>query len=167
MGRCVGLLKDQLDHNNTTLVIAALGALGEAGRYGMLPGDGVKEVLEKMFYICKNGKENKLQEAGVTALSHIALGSMRYGFDELMSSGGSDAMNDDKSIRQQVIDFFFTLSPMFGKAIEVQFTIGEAITVCAAGWSALPMSKYMDIADVGKGLVEKCAGRTGIYLTGT
>jgi hypothetical protein len=85
LSQCVCLLASQLDHNNSTLVSAALCSLGEAGRYSLLPmGEGdetwksVKTILEKIFNIAKNGKENKLQEAAVTALSHIALGSMRF-----------------------------------------------------------------------------------------
>jgi proteasome component ECM29 len=70
----------------------------------------------------------KVEEAAITALGHIALGS--------------------PDISSKVQDFFYSLPPILSKHVEVNFTVGEALCTLSGGWSCSLMEEYRDIADV-------------------
>lgn len=131
-------IADQLDHNSALIINGACVALAEAGRYAPLPlitqkeakkWNSVDAVIDKLTDLIKNSKEVKIQEAAITTLGHIALGSGVEVFDK-------------------VVAFFFTLPPIFTKQVEIHFTLGEALCACAGGFESTEMEKYLDISDV-------------------
>lgn len=48
---------------------------------------------------------------------------------------------------EKVLSLFYELSATL-KQVEVNFTIGEAITFIAGGWKSAAMETYLDIADI-------------------
>ncbi|KAJ3397973.1 hypothetical protein HDU92_000075 [Lobulomyces angularis] len=148
----ISLISKNLDHKSSIIVVATCNSLAEIGRYTLLPMQeklgndnegkvaekmylGVKDILEKLFFLVKNSKEVKVQEAAIYSLGHIAIGS-------------SFVADSDLKLQREVLDFFFTLAPLFSKQVEIHFSIGEALCTLSGGLLSTQMSSYLDISDV-------------------
>ncbi|KAJ3113217.1 hypothetical protein HDU96_003651, partial [Phlyctochytrium bullatum] len=155
--RSIATMFEALSSSSSTMVLGGCVALMEVGRYGVLLPEktpdamdvddltksekaetkegtetaeltSVDQIVKKLKEFGTQVKDLKLQETAVTALGHIGVGSL--------------------SLKKQIIDFLFTLPPLLGKHIEVNFTVGEAVCASAFGFESLHLDEFLDIADV-------------------
>ncbi|KAJ3067659.1 hypothetical protein HDU98_009138, partial [Podochytrium sp. JEL0797] len=155
--KVVAVIAEELDSTSSLHIQGACIALAEVARYGELPVivgeesvvvpmevDGVAKpveleaagvqkwtrvvILKRLMEIGKSTKETKLQEAAISALGQIALGT--------------------PDVSATILDFFYTLPSILSKHVEVNFTVGDALCAAAGGFEATCMQEYLDIADV-------------------
>ncbi|KAJ3286443.1 hypothetical protein HDU79_006472 [Rhizoclosmatium sp. JEL0117] len=155
--KIVAIVAEELDSTSSLHVQGACVSLAEIARYGELPlligedtavtpmeVDGAPKpavlvpaspekwtrvaLLKKLIELGKSTKDTKLQEAAISALGQIALGT--------------------PEVSTQVLDFFYTLPSILSKHVEVNFTVGDALCALAGGFKATNMEEYLDIADV-------------------
>ncbi|RIB22041.1 proteasome stabiliser-domain-containing protein [Gigaspora rosea] len=144
LSEIIEIISENLDSTKNSSVINASKALGEICRYtsrlfenyekgkGKIDdsssyNDKLTKIVEKLIGLAKTTKEVKTQETAITALGHIALGNSEY--------------------TEKVLSLFYDLSSSLNKQVEVNFTIGEAITCVTTGWESLALNQYLDIAD--------------------
>ncbi|CAJ0940188.1 unnamed protein product [Ranitomeya imitator] len=106
--------------NGSPLSIAAITALGEIGRNGALPipdeGSGLtkKQLVESLLARIPSGKEtNKAKERAIRTLGYFPVGDGNFSHQKKLLEG--------------------LMQSVEAKQIELQFTIGEAITNAAVG----------------------------------
>ncbi|XP_023609055.1 proteasome-associated protein ECM29 homolog isoform X5 [Myotis lucifugus] len=144
-----------LDSTSPLLAIAACTALGEIGRNGPLPipseGSGFtkQHLVESLLNRIPSSKEtNKMKERAIQTLGYFPVGDGDFPHQKLLLQGLMDSVE--------------------AKQIELQFTIGEAITSAAIGTSSVaardawlvteeeyspPAELSQDVASKGLGLV--------------
>uniref|UniRef100_A0A287A3L2 Proteasome adapter and scaffold protein ECM29 n=1 Tax=Sus scrofa TaxID=9823 RepID=A0A287A3L2_PIG len=144
-----------LDSTSPLLAIAACTALGEIGRNGPLPipseGSGFTKLhlVESLLNRIPSSKEtNKMKERAIQTLGYFPVGDGDFPHQKLLLQGLMDSVE--------------------AKQIELQFTIGEAITSAAIGTSSVaardawlvteeeytpPAELSQDVASKGLGLV--------------
>uniref|UniRef100_F6S581 Proteasome adapter and scaffold protein ECM29 n=1 Tax=Equus caballus TaxID=9796 RepID=F6S581_HORSE len=113
-----------LDSTSPLLAIAACTALGEIGRNGPLPipseGSGFTKLhlVESLLNRIPSSKEtNKMKERAIQTLGYFPVGDGDFPHQKLLLQGLMDSVE--------------------AKQIELQFTIGEAITSAAIGTSSV------------------------------
>uniref|UniRef100_A0A2K5PCH0 Proteasome adapter and scaffold protein ECM29 n=1 Tax=Cebus imitator TaxID=2715852 RepID=A0A2K5PCH0_CEBIM len=113
-----------LDSTSPLLAIAACTALGEIGRNGLLPipseGSGFTKLhlVESLLNRIPSSKEtNKMKERAIQTLGYFPVGDGDFPHQKLLLQGLMDSVE--------------------AKQIELQFTIGEAITSAAIGTSSV------------------------------
>ncbi|ELK24585.1 Proteasome-associated protein ECM29 like protein [Myotis davidii] len=113
-----------LDSTSPLLAIAACTALGEIGRNGPLPipseGSGFtkQHLVESLLNRIPSSKEtNKMKERAIQTLGYFPVGDGDFPHQKLLLQGLMDSVE--------------------AKQIELQFTIGEAITSAAIGTSSV------------------------------
>ncbi|XP_066460523.1 proteasome adapter and scaffold protein ECM29 isoform X2 [Eleutherodactylus coqui] len=116
---CVETIGTLLD-NGSPLSIAAVIALGEIGRNGALPipdeGPGLtkKQLVENLLARIPSGKEtNKAKERAIRTLGYFPVGDGAFSHQKMLLQGLMESVE--------------------AKQIELQFTIGEAITNASVG----------------------------------
>ncbi|XP_056374752.1 proteasome adapter and scaffold protein ECM29 [Hyla sarda] len=117
---CVETIGTLLDNNSSPLSIAAITALGEIGRNGALtiPDDGSgftkKQLVENLLARIPSGKEtNKAKERAIRTLGYFPVGDDKFSHQKMLLQGLMESVE--------------------AKQIELQFTVGEAITNAAVG----------------------------------
>ncbi|KAJ3409587.1 hypothetical protein HDV05_004331 [Chytridiales sp. JEL 0842] len=155
--RAVSTIAEELESNSSLHVQGACIALGEIGRYGVLPATAsssamdvdpastpstpsaasatadlpakwhLDKIIKKLIELGKVTKDTKVQEAAILALGHISVGT--------------------PAVVSTVVDFYFSLPTIVSKHVEVNFTIGEALCATSAGWNSTSMIDYLDISD--------------------
>ncbi|TPX72617.1 hypothetical protein CcCBS67573_g05715 [Chytriomyces confervae] len=146
--KVVAIIAEDLDATSTISIQGACFAISELARYGELPvaeaamaveGASAPEaastekwtrdaILKKLMEFGKTTKDTKVEEAAITALGNVAVGT--------------------PAVSEKVLDFFYTLPAILSKHVEVNFTVGDAISAVAGGFKATCMEEYLDIADV-------------------
>lgn len=116
-----------LDSKQNMSVSGACIALGEIGRYGVVPSQDVRTVVLKVIETAKDTKDIKTQEHAIASLGHIGVG------------------NPDQV--PEILAFLYDFGPKQTKQTEVNFTIGEAIACIGAGWQCSVMDVFADVAD--------------------
>uniref|UniRef100_A0A8C0EF75 Ecm29 proteasome adaptor and scaffold n=1 Tax=Bubo bubo TaxID=30461 RepID=A0A8C0EF75_BUBBB len=113
-----------LDSTSPFLVVAACTALGEIGRNGPLPipseGTGFTklQLVESLLARIPSSKEtNKMKERAIQTLGYFPVGDEDFPHQKLLLQGLMDSVE--------------------AKQIELQFTVGEAITSAAIGTSSV------------------------------
>ncbi|XP_030327058.1 proteasome adapter and scaffold protein ECM29 isoform X4 [Strigops habroptila] len=113
-----------LDSTSPFLVVAACTALGEIGRNGPLPipseGPGFTklQLVESLLARIPSSKEtNKMKERAIQTLGYFPVGDADFPHQKLLVQGLMDSVE--------------------AKQIELQFTVGEAITSAAVGTSSV------------------------------
>uniref|UniRef100_A0A8C6ZQU5 Ecm29 proteasome adaptor and scaffold n=1 Tax=Nothoprocta perdicaria TaxID=30464 RepID=A0A8C6ZQU5_NOTPE len=113
-----------LDSTSPFLVMAACTALGEIGRNGPLPipseGAGFTklQLVESLLARIPSSKEtNKMKERAIQTLGYFPVGDQDFPHQKLLLQGLMDSVE--------------------AKQIELQFTVGEAITSAAVGTSSV------------------------------
>ncbi|XP_053887475.1 proteasome adapter and scaffold protein ECM29 isoform X2 [Malaclemys terrapin pileata] len=113
-----------LDSTSPLLAVAACTALGEIGRNGPLPipneGTGFTKLhlVESLLTRIPSGKEtNKMKERAIQTLGYFPVGDGDFPHQKLLLQGLMDSVE--------------------AKQIELQFTVGEAITSAAIGTSSV------------------------------
>ncbi|KAM4640361.1 proteasome adapter and scaffold protein ECM29 isoform 6-T6 [Amazona ochrocephala] len=113
-----------LDSTSPFLVVAACTALGEIGRNGPLPipseGPGFTklQLVESLLARIPSSKEtNKMKERAIQTLGYFPVGDEDFPHQKLLLQGLMDSVE--------------------AKQIELQFTVGEAITSAAVGTSSV------------------------------
>ncbi|XP_070598537.1 proteasome adapter and scaffold protein ECM29 isoform X1 [Erythrolamprus reginae] len=113
-----------LDSTSPLLAIAACTALGEIGRNAPLPipneGSGFTKLhlVESLLARIPSGKEtNKMKERAIQTLGYFPVGDGDFPHQKLLLQGLMDSVE--------------------AKQIELQFTVGEAITSAAIGTSSV------------------------------
>jgi len=113
-----------LDSTSPLLAIAACTALGEIGRNGPLPipseGSGFTKshLVESLLNRIPSSKEtNKMKERAIQTLGYFPVGDGDFPHQKLLLQGLMDSVE--------------------AKQIELQFTIGEALTSAAVGTSSV------------------------------
>ncbi|XP_072010829.1 proteasome adapter and scaffold protein ECM29 isoform X2 [Engystomops pustulosus] len=139
---CVETIGTLLD-NGSPLSVAAITALGEIGRNGALPipdeGSGFtkKQLVENLLARIPSGKEtNKAKERAIRTLGYFPVGDCSFSHQKMLLQGLMESVE--------------------AKQIELQFTIGEAITNAAVGTKStaardvwiVPEEDYRPCADV-------------------
>ncbi|KAE8632216.1 hypothetical protein XENTR_v10001477 [Xenopus tropicalis] len=109
-----------LDNTSPQLAIAAITALGEIGRNGSLPipdegpGFAKKTLVENLLARIPSGKEtNKAKERAIRTLGYFPVGDGNFPYQKMLLEGLMESVE--------------------AKQIELQFTVGEAITNAAVG----------------------------------
>nr|DBA28234.1 TPA: hypothetical protein GDO54_008627 [Pyxicephalus adspersus] len=117
---CVETIGMFLDNSSPLLSIASATALGEIGRNGSLPipdeGPGFtkKHLVENLLGRITSGKEtNKAKERAIKTLGYFPVGDGSFPHQKMLLQGLMESVE--------------------AKQIELQFTIGEAITNAAVG----------------------------------
>uniref|UniRef100_A0A3B5M217 Uncharacterized protein n=1 Tax=Xiphophorus couchianus TaxID=32473 RepID=A0A3B5M217_9TELE len=112
-----------LDSGSAMLAVAACTALGEIGRNGTLlipaEGDGFTKlsVTENLLARITSGKESvKMKERSITTLGYLPVGDSDFPHQKKLLQGLMDSVE--------------------AKQVELQFTVGEAITSAAIGTSS-------------------------------
>uniref|UniRef100_A0A8L0DT77 Ecm29 proteasome adaptor and scaffold n=1 Tax=Oncorhynchus mykiss TaxID=8022 RepID=A0A8L0DT77_ONCMY len=112
-----------LDSGSPLLAVAACTALGEIGRNGPLlipsEGEGFTKlaVVEKMLARIPSGKETlKMKERAIQTLGYLPVGDGDFAHQKKLLQGLMDSVE--------------------AKQVELQFTVGEAITSAAIGTSS-------------------------------
>ncbi|KAF9207217.1 hypothetical protein BGZ49_000941 [Haplosporangium sp. Z 27] len=123
----VGEIVLDLDSKQNMFVSGACIAIGEIGRYGVIPSKDASSDVKKLIETAKTTKDIKTQEHAITALGHVAVG--------------------DPSQAQEVLTFLYDFGPKQTKQSDVNFTIGEAIACIGAGWQCSVMDVFADVAD--------------------
>ncbi|KAF9112407.1 hypothetical protein BGX27_003449 [Mortierella sp. AM989] len=116
-----------LDSKQNMFMSGACVALGEIGRYGVIPSKDPTKDVKQLMETVKATKDIKTQEHAIAALGHVAVG--------------------DPSQAQDVLAFLYDFGPKQTKQSEVNFTIGEAIACIGAGWKCSVMDVFADVAD--------------------
>ncbi|KAJ3148226.1 hypothetical protein HDU89_004822 [Geranomyces variabilis] len=132
LAKSVDVVVAGLDAMSPLEVLGALDALSEAGRYAPLPlasDEARKAVVDKLIFIAKNNKDSKIQEEAIATLGQLAHG-------------------DHENLGKPVLDFFYSLAPVYSKHVEIQMGIGEAIAAAAFGFRASHMEEHLDIASL-------------------
>uniref|UniRef100_A0A8C5TP39 Ecm29 proteasome adaptor and scaffold n=1 Tax=Malurus cyaneus samueli TaxID=2593467 RepID=A0A8C5TP39_9PASS len=113
-----------LDSTSPFLVVGACTALGEIGRNGPLPipneGTGFTklQLVENLLARIPSSKEtNKMKERAIQTLGYFPVGDEDFPHQKLLLQGLMDSVE--------------------AKQIELQFTVGEAITSAAVGTSSV------------------------------
>ncbi|XP_066037538.1 proteasome adapter and scaffold protein ECM29 isoform X3 [Chamaea fasciata] len=113
-----------LDSTSPFLVVGACMALGEIGRNGPLPipneGTGFTklQLVENLLARIPSSKEtNKMKERAIQTLGYLPVGDEDFPHQKLLLQGLMDSVET--------------------KQIELQFTVGEAITSAAVGTSSV------------------------------
>ncbi|TRZ18499.1 hypothetical protein HGM15179_008603 [Zosterops borbonicus] len=113
-----------LDSTSPFLVVGACMALGEIGRNGPLPipneGTGFTklQLVENLLARIPSSKEtNKMKERAIQTLGYLPVGDEDFPHQKLLLQGLMDSVE--------------------AKQIELQFTVGEAITSAAVGTSSV------------------------------
>ncbi|XP_066469723.1 proteasome adapter and scaffold protein ECM29 isoform X2 [Tiliqua scincoides] len=113
-----------LDSTSPLLAVAACTALGEIGRNAALPipneGSGFTKLhlVESLLARIPSGKEtNKMKERAIQTLGYFPVGDGDFPHQKLLLQGLMDSVE--------------------AKQIELQFTVGEAITSAAIGTSSV------------------------------
>ncbi|XP_054842294.1 proteasome adapter and scaffold protein ECM29 isoform X2 [Eublepharis macularius] len=119
-----GAIGSFLDSTSPLLAIAACTALGEIGRNAPLPipndGTGFTKLhlVESLLARIPSGKEtNKMKERAIQTLGYFPVGDGDFPHQKLLLQGLMDSVE--------------------AKQIELQFTVGEAITSAAIGTSSV------------------------------
>ncbi|KAF9363389.1 hypothetical protein BGX34_004264 [Mortierella sp. NVP85] len=120
------IVKD-LDSKQNMFVSGACIALGEIGRYGVVPSQDVRSIILKLIEAAKETKDIKTLEHAIASLGHIGVG------------------NSDQV--PEILSFLYDFGPKQTKQTEVNFTIGEAIACIGAGWRCSVMDVFADVAD--------------------
>ncbi|KAG8455024.1 hypothetical protein GDO86_001298 [Hymenochirus boettgeri] len=109
-----------LENASPLLVVAAITALGEIGRNGSLPIPdedlefSKKTLVENLLARIPSGKEtNKAKERAIRTLGYFPVGDGNFPYQKLLLQGLMESVE--------------------AKQIELQFTVGEAITNAAIG----------------------------------
>ncbi|GJJ74422.1 proteasome component ECM29 [Entomortierella parvispora] len=123
----VQLIVGDLDSKQNLFVSGACIALGEIGRYGVIPGPHPEKDIEKLIATARDTKDIKTQEYAIASLGHIGVGN--------------------PANAQEILKFFYDFGPKQTKQTEVNFTIGEAIACIGAGWQCTAMDVFADVAD--------------------
>jgi len=123
----VQLIVGDLDSKQNLFVSSACIALGETGRYGVIPSPHPEKDIEKLIATARDTKDIKTQEYAIASLGHIGVGN--------------------PSNAQEILKFFYDFGPKQTKQTEVNFTIGEAIACIGAGWQCTAMDVFADVAD--------------------
>ncbi|XP_063311357.1 proteasome adapter and scaffold protein ECM29 [Pelobates fuscus] len=117
---CVETIGSFLDNPSPQLSVAAIMALGEIGRNGVLPipddGSGFtkKQLVENLLARITSGKEiNKAKERAIRTLGFFTVGDGNFPYQRMLLQGLMESVE--------------------AKQIELQFTVGEAITNAAVG----------------------------------
>ncbi|XP_053321854.1 proteasome adapter and scaffold protein ECM29 [Spea bombifrons] len=117
---CVETIGLFLDNPSPLLSVAAITALGEIGRSGALPipdnGSGFtkKRLVENLLARIPSGKEtNKAKERAIRTLGYLPVGDGNFPHQKMLLQGLMESVE--------------------AKQIELQFTVGEAITNAAVG----------------------------------
>ncbi|KAM9313856.1 proteasome adapter and scaffold protein ECM29 [Pholidichthys leucotaenia] len=112
-----------LDSSSPLLAIAACTALGEIGRNGplLIPGEGEGftklSIVENLLARIPSGKESsKMKERAITTLGYLPVGDGEFPHQKKLLQGLMDSVE--------------------AKQVELQFTVGEAITNGAIGTSS-------------------------------
>ncbi|KAJ3022327.1 UNVERIFIED_CONTAM: hypothetical protein HDU68_009207, partial [Siphonaria sp. JEL0065] len=155
--KVVAIVAEELDSTSALHIQGACVSLTEIARYGELPVlageegagtpmevDGLPKpaaleaatvakwtraaILKKLIELGKSTKETKLQEAAISALGQIALGT--------------------PAVSEFILDFFYTLPSILSKHVEVNFTVGDALCAAAGGFRSTNLEEYLDISDV-------------------
>ncbi|KAM4595606.1 proteasome adapter and scaffold protein ECM29 isoform 2-T2 [Fundulus diaphanus] len=112
-----------LDSSSAMLAVAACTALGEIGRNGPLlipaEGDGFTKLsmVENLLARITSGKESmKMKERSITTLGYLSVGDTDFPHQKKLLQGLMDSVE--------------------AKQVELQFTVGEAITSAAIGTSS-------------------------------
>ncbi|KAM3938188.1 proteasome adapter and scaffold protein ECM29 isoform 2-T2 [Leptodactylus fuscus] len=120
---CVETIGTLLD-NGSPLSVAAITALGEIGRNGALPipdvGSGFtkKQLVENLLARIPSGKEtNKAKERAIRTLGYFPVGDGSFSHQKMLLQGLMESVE--------------------AKQIELQFTVGEAITNAAVGTQSM------------------------------
>ncbi|XP_063151047.1 proteasome adapter and scaffold protein ECM29 [Candoia aspera] len=123
-----------LDSTSPLLAIAACTALGEIGRNAPLPipseGSGFTKLhlVESLLARIPSGKEtNKMKERAIQTLGYFTVGDGDFPHQKLLLQGLMDSVE--------------------AKQIELQFTVGEAITSAAVGTSSVAARDAWMIAE--------------------
>ncbi|XP_064414526.1 proteasome adapter and scaffold protein ECM29 [Latimeria chalumnae] len=123
-----------LDSTAPLLSIAACTALGEIGRSGVLPipneGTGFTKLrlVEILLAKIPSGKEtNKMKERVIQTLGYLPVGDGDFPHQKTLLQGLMDSVE--------------------AKQIELQFTIGEAITSAAVGTSSVTAREAWTVAE--------------------
>ncbi|KAJ1549267.1 hypothetical protein HK405_006790 [Cladochytrium tenue] len=126
---------EDLGSSTQSFIENACLAIAEIGKYGHLPinlssaSSGPESstdlIIEKLKDGVKKTKDSKMQELFILTLGYISLG--------------------DPSKSEKILDYFFSLPPMFSKNVEAHFTIGEAVCATSFGWQAMFLSEFLDI----------------------
>jgi proteasome component ECM29 len=116
------------------LIMAACHALGEIGRYGALPRGtlagteiSAETIRDSLVLLAKSSPEVKAQEAAISALGHVSLGS--------------------PFLAEKTLEFFKTLPLVFSKNAEIQFHVGESLCAMLFGFESTHMGIYLDIPE--------------------
>ncbi|XP_040273233.1 proteasome adapter and scaffold protein ECM29 [Bufo bufo] len=130
---CVETIGTLLD-NGSPLSIAAITALGEIGRNGPLPipdegpGFNKKQLVENLLARIPSGKEtNKAKERAIRTLGYFPVGDGNFSHQKVLLQGLMESVE--------------------AKQIELQFTIGEAITNAAVGTKSTAARDVWIMAD--------------------
>ncbi|KAG0050379.1 hypothetical protein BGZ83_004844 [Gryganskiella cystojenkinii] len=123
----IRLIVEDLDSKQNLFVSGACIALGEIGRYGVIPSADPAKDIEKLIATAKDTKDIKTQEYAIAALGHIGVGNPVQA--------------------PEILKFFYDFGPKQTKQTEVNFTIGEAIACIGAGWQCTAMDVFADVAD--------------------
>ncbi|XP_041640941.1 proteasome adapter and scaffold protein ECM29 [Cheilinus undulatus] len=112
-----------LDNNSAMLAVAACTALGEIGRNGSLlipaEGEGFTKlsIVENLLARIPSGKEStKMKERSIQTLGYLPVGDGDFPHQKKLLQGLMDSVE--------------------AKQVELQFTVGEAITSAAVGTSS-------------------------------
>ncbi|XP_023274931.1 proteasome-associated protein ECM29 homolog [Seriola lalandi dorsalis] len=112
-----------LDSSSALLAVAACTALGEIGRNGTLlipaEGEGITKLstVENLLARIPSGKEStKMKERSIQTLGHLPVGDGDFPHQKKLLQGLMDSVE--------------------AKQVELQFTVGEAITSAAIGTSS-------------------------------
>ncbi|XP_053711143.1 proteasome adapter and scaffold protein ECM29-like [Synchiropus splendidus] len=112
-----------LDSSSALLAVAACTALGEIGRNGVLlipaDGDGFTKlsIVENLLARIPSGKENaKMKERSIQTLGYLPVGDGDFPHQKKILQGLMDSVE--------------------AKQVELQFTVGEAVTCAALGTSS-------------------------------
>ncbi|KAF9401765.1 hypothetical protein BGX21_000669 [Mortierella sp. AD011] len=123
----IGEIVADLDSKQNMFVSGACVALGEIGRYGVIPSKDPSKDVKQLIETAKTTKDIKTQEHAITALGHVAVG--------------------DPTQTQDVLAFLYDFGPKQTKQSEVNFTIGESIACIGGGWQCSVMDVFADVAD--------------------
>jgi proteasome component ECM29 len=123
----VQLIVGDLDSKQNLFVSGASIALGEVGRYGVIPSADPRKNIEKLITTVRDTKDIKTQEYAIASLGHIGVGNPAHA--------------------EEILKFFYDFGPKQTKQTEVNFTIGEAVACIGAGWECTAMDVFADVAD--------------------
>ncbi|KAJ3326394.1 hypothetical protein HDU93_002461, partial [Gonapodya sp. JEL0774] len=113
-------------------VIAALNPGNEISAHPEYkPTDTVsvrQSIVDSLFELVKKGRDMKMQELAISTLSHLSLG--------------------DSTLSSSILDLYYSLATSLSKSVEVQFTVGESLTVVVGGWASKVSRRQLDITSL-------------------